>query len=91
MSKYSWLNLPTLLLGAALLAGCPSDPSPGQQSPEALVPGSATATPASATGSILDEVNVMSPEEALDEATQSINEENVLDELNALEREISEN
>ncbi len=75
-----------LLLGVSLLAACPSEPQP-DQGPESIT----GLQPRSRSGSAMDSVDVVSPEEALDRADQTINESNVIDELNSLEGELGDN
>jgi hypothetical protein len=75
------------LFAGSLLASCPSEPSPA---PEPLMfedeqPGTTTG------GSAIDQVDVVSPDEALHDATGAIDSENVLDELNELEGEMEDN
>lgn len=77
------LQMIPLLLGAALLAACPSEPTNSDDKP--LSPAVSTTE---ATSSVLDEVEVMGADEAFDQAEQDITEENVLDALGELEKEI---
>ena len=78
------LRLPVLIASLTLLASCPSEPTQGSES-------SGTPSGAQGTPSVIDDVDVQSPEEALQEATDSIDESNVLDELESLEQEIEDN
>jgi hypothetical protein len=65
-----------------LLAACPSEPNEVQEAP-GLIPESNGIAP-----SMVDEVEVVSPEEALQRADDEIDESNVLDALKALESEV---
>lgn len=71
-----------LVLGLSFLAACPSEPN---TAPQALAPQPASD---SITPSLVDEVDLVSPEDALLQANEEINDDNVLDALDALEGEV---
>jgi hypothetical protein len=72
------------LFAAGLLSSCPSEPTSSANDP--LSPGETVTS-----SSVLDEVEVMGADEAHEQAEQEITEENVLDALGDLEKEIGSN
>lgn len=87
-AQRSGLLVRTLATGSVigaltLLAGCPSEPSNNMD--DGISPGAVSVEEGE---TVLDEVEVMSPEEAMNEATEAIDEDNVLDALEELEKEI---
>lgn len=81
MSASQRLSLCALLVGP-LLAGCPSETTEHSETP--VLP--ADTTPEEPT--VIDEVDILGADEVAAEAEAEIDEDNVLDELEALESEI---
>jgi hypothetical protein len=80
------LTLGCLFGALAVLSGCPGERSADVE--EAIAPRGVRAEFPTPGDSVVDQVEVMSPDEAMQEAIQEIDESNVLEALEALEKEI---
>ena len=83
------------LVSLGLLTACPSEPTQASdKGMSGVYPGAGAPMISESSApktSLVDEVEVTSPEEALQQANQEIDDSNVLDELKALEDEIEGN
>ena len=81
------VGLAIILASLSLLLSCPAEPI--AESSDSLQPLAGDQEGATTAPSVLDDGQVIGVDEAAQKAEQEINEENVMDALNDLEREIN--